>query len=331
VNKLSTAAGVIILLLALGAIAQQGGAPTRGAGSGGSGATAATTYGGTYGYTWGSTRRCVIGRFANQPFQNGLDFARNGCSCANTYPASPDIGNGHGFLTPDASLLAVSARCVCDGIYKDPNTLVAIRSTGGGVADGIIWRGNDAGARLGGFHVWMRWFRTVGANTNTVFAGIRNMKAAYDTTWSEFPLAFPDSVFMYCAVGGTNYSICSNDQTEVLDGGTATYHNGKGYENAQCTTLGPNFPCATSSDGGYGYGNTGTEGSYYDLILTADPSADIMTYYVKDLRTNAVASGTLTSRLPTNTAFLNYQIAANNGNDGGITTLGFSQVCFTTK
>ena len=320
-NRLSGAVGIIILLLALGAIAQQGGAPSRGAGSGGSGAAAATTYGATYGYTWGSTRRCATGRNGNQPISLGLGWALNGCTFANTYPDGVQVGYGYGTMVPDASVLGYSLRAVCDGYIATGDNLTSIR---GSDPEGLVWRGNDAGARLGGFHAWIRWFRTVGQNTDTVFAGLRNTAVYMDPANHEYPLALPDTVFMWCAEGAANYSICSNDATAILDGGV-------GYENAQCTTLGAAFPCSISSDGGYGYGATGAEGSYYDFILTADPSASIMTYYVKDIRTGAVAQGALTSKLPTETTFLNYQIATNNGFDAGLSTIGFTQICFTTK
>jgi len=325
--RLSTITGVVILLLALGAIAQQGGAPTRGAGSGGSSTRAPTTYGGTYGTTWGANRRCVYSRNGAAP-AGAIEYATNNCTTSLRYPVGVNIGLYFGTAPDDAGMLAQSFRSPCDGVADIPDSNCSIRGT-----RGLVWRGNDAG--LGGFHAWIRWFRTVGQNTNRVFAGLRTVASgsAMDcqNPNEQMPLAAPDTVFMYCGEGQANYSICSNDATPILDGGT-------GYENAQCTTLGPNFPCSILRDGGYVYevgttvGFLDDDGSFYDLILTSDPGGvSGITYYVRDIQGGHVASGLLTTKLPTNTEFMNYELSVCNGSDGGFATIGQGHVCLTTK
>jgi len=147
---------------------------------------------------------------------------------------------------------------------------------------GELWRGNAA--RLGGFIVYCQFSVDTAVSTQRGCAGIGAYTAMTHTTTSTIE----DQV--NCAVlgwrnGDTTMSIFHNDAA-----GTCTR-----------VDLGVSFPVVTSAD-------------VYEVIFAAPPNGSAIEYWVRLNRDDAlVASGSLTTDIPSTTTFFACEVFVNNG------------------
>jgi hypothetical protein len=164
--------------------------------------------------------------------------------------------------------------------YVSASTAGSSAGTRQGLAN--FWRGNAAGR--GGFTYVARF----GISDASFVSGSRTLVALSATT-GAFSNADPSTFLNFIGVGNdagqTTLRIMSNDGS-----GTAT-----------ATDLGANFPCNTVST------------DVYELVLYAPPNGSRVDYQVTRLNTGDVATGSITTDLPSSTTFLSPQIWRNNG------------------
>jgi hypothetical protein len=136
--------------------------------------------------------------------------------------------------------------------------------------------GTGNGAGLGGFFVVTRWGPATGVATSTTrcFVGMTNSTAA--PTDVE-PSTLVNCVGMGWDAADTNLQMFHNDAS-----GTCTKID-----------LGASFPVPTAD-----------RTKAYDLALFCAPNSTTIYYQVTDLGTGAVASGSITTNIPSNTTLL---------------------------
>jgi Protein of unknown function (DUF2793) len=142
-----------------------------------------------------------------------------------------------------------------------------------------LWRGNASS--LGGFYLEMRFGIEVFQTGSRGFAGLYASSSAITNI---NPSSLVDTVGVGWDASETTMRIMSNSSVS-----TATR-----------TDLGANFPV-----------NSGQ--TMFELILSAEPNASEIRYRVENLNSGAIAEGTLTSDLPTTTAFMTPHLWYNNG------------------
>lgn len=152
------------------------------------------------------------------------------------------------------------------------------RSFGSGAP--ILWRGNASG--LGGFTIsFVFGVKTPVANMR-MFCGLRAIQTAIGNVE---PSSMVDIFGMGCDAGEANFSIIHNDAS-----GTATKD-----------ALGSSFPVQTTAT------------DVYRLTLNCAANGSSITYLVERLNTGDTATASVSTDLPTNSTFLNWQMWINNG------------------
>lgn len=143
----------------------------------------------------------------------------------------------------------------------------------------FLWRGNSSSQ--GGFYLEMRF------GIETFQTGSRGFAGLYSSA-SVIGNVNPSTLLNIVGAGWdaseTTMRIMSNDGT-----GAATR-----------TDLGENFPV-----------NSGQ--TMYELILSAEPNGSEIKYRVENLNSGQIASGTLSSDLPSNASFMTPHLWYNNG------------------
>lgn len=145
-----------------------------------------------------------------------------------------------------------------------------------------FWRGNSSG--LGGFYLRVRGGIETFQATSRMFMGLYSATSIGNVD----PSTLLNMVGIGFDSGDTTMSIMTNDGT-----GAATK-----------TSLGAGFPTTGGQD-------------LYELILSAEPNGTTINYRVERLNGGNVATGTLTTNLPTNTSFLALHMWYNNGTTAG--------------
>lgn len=144
------------------------------------------------------------------------------------------------------------------------------------------WLGNGAG--LGGFRAVFRW----GCSDAATVSGARSLVGMVSIT-TQIGNVNPSTLTNFVGVGtdagDTNYSIMTNDGS-----GTATK-----------TSLGANFPDHTLST------------DLYELVLFSAANSGTIQYEMTRLNTGDVATGSITTDIPSTTTLLTPQIWRNNG------------------
>ena len=147
-----------------------------------------------------------------------------------------------------------------------------------------FWRGNAAG--LGGFIACFRFgFSTANTGNKQAFIGLRASSAAIS--------------------GNTNPSSLTNiigfgiDATQT----TLRWMVNDGSGTATATNLGANFPSNT------------TNADMYDARIFATPNGGTVYYWIKNLSTGNITSGSSSSDLPSTTTFLCPVLWIGNGAD----------------
>jgi hypothetical protein len=181
----------------------------------------------------------------------------------------------------------------------------AVSSAGAGTSNSIrgnalrYWLGNAAG--LGGF----LFHKRLGPSSAATVADSRCFFGLYGTTaviGNVDPSSLTDIIGFGSDHGEANLSVMHNDVA-----GTATK-----------VPLGANFPAQTLSV------------DMYDMFLFAQPNATEVGWNIVNLDTGNVASGTITTDLPSNTTFLAYQLWVNNGATALAAAFDFSHAYFET-
>lgn len=140
-----------------------------------------------------------------------------------------------------------------------------------------FWRGNAA--NCGG---WTFICRFGISDTTTAISGAKMFVGLNPTSGAYVPTAGVEASAQLNSVGVCQLSTSTNLHFMTNDGaGTAT-----------TTDLGANFPCNTI--------NT----DIYEIAMFCAPNATTMTYAVRRLNTGHEVSGTVTTKLPVNTALL---------------------------
>lgn len=177
-------------------------------------------------------------------------------------------------------------------------------------------------------YTWQRRVGYVSAITNNSAAGIRQVNLVYglgnaaNTGGFHFVARFgiSDAVLAagartFVGLTGTTTALGNNDPSNFLnhisighDGADTTLqimHNGA-TGTATKINLGANFPCNTVST------------DMYEVSFFCAPNTTTVYYYVENLRTGAVASGTITNtaKLPATNQLLAWQIWRHNATSG---------------
>lgn len=161
----------------------------------------------------------------------------------------------------------------------------------------VIWRGNAAG--LGGFFFACRF----GCSDAATVADARTFVGLCGSVIGNVnPSTLLNMVGVGTDSGDANLSIMTNDAA-----GTATK-----------VSLGANFPDHTLST------------DMYELMLYAAPNASEISYQITRLNTGDVASGTLTTDLPTATQFMAPMVHRNNGTTALAVGIDFANLYIET-
>lgn len=194
----------------------------------------------------------------------------NTTALADGIPAPSVVGTPQ-IRTPASTNLFTSMRRIGYQSAASAGSLASVRS---GVAQ--FWRGNAAG--LGGFFLAFRF----GASDPATVAGAREFVGLSTATGAATNVE-PDTLVNSVGVGqlstSSNLHVIHNDV-----GGTAT-----------TIDLGVNFPADTLSV------------DMYELILFAAPNSSEIKYRVERLGTSHVATGSVSSNIPSTTTFLAIQ------------------------
>jgi hypothetical protein len=151
-----------------------------------------------------------------------------------------------------------------------------------------FWRGNAA--RLGGFTYVLRWAPAIGASTATsrCFAGLRN--STVNATDVE-PSTQTDTLGVGFDAADANLQAMQNNNTGA----------------AVKTDLGASFAVPTTD-----------RAKVYELAIFAAPNASSITYEFTDLITNAVATGTFSTDIPSNVTGLNPYMYCSSGGTSSV-------------
>jgi hypothetical protein len=159
----------------------------------------------------------------------------------------------------------------------------------------VHWRGNAAG--LGGFHIICRWGPATGVSVTTsrAFVGLGSTAAPTDVEPST-----------QTQIVGMGWDAADTNIQMMVNAGLAT---------ATKVDLGASFPVPIVD-----------RTAMYEIALFCEPNGATITYEVTDLVSGAVATGTLSTNLPTNTTFMAYKGWMSNGGATsviGVALLGY--------
>lgn len=169
------------------------------------------------------------------------------------------------------------------------NTWVGVHR--GNLADGE-WTGNAAG--VGGFLFWTRFVGVTHETGDGTFAGVAATAGAFPN--GSRPGQQLNTAYVGCDSTDSNLQVCSND-------GTTT----------SCTALSASFPCRTNA-------------TVYDVLIAYPPNSALpdggtgFGYYVERLDSAAVASGSKSSNLPSNSVQLTPHVVFQSPDGGTLTT-----------
>lgn len=161
------------------------------------------------------------------------------------------------------------------------------------IAASLCYRGEDfAGVAQGGFFFASRFAISTTVANQRCAVGLFNTTAAIST--SQSPSAMVNGIFAGWDSTDANLQIMHNDGTGA------------------CTKidLGANFPANNPA-------------AHYELVLFCAPNGDAVGYRVVRLDTGAVATGTITTNLPTKNTMLTWHSYANNGGTAAAVILEF--------
>jgi len=163
-----------------------------------------------------------------------------------------------------------------------------------------FFSGNAAG--VGGFYFVCRFgLSTANAAHEQVFVGLRNSAAAIAANTD--PSSLTNTIYMGIDNTQTTFRIGHNDGS-----GTAT-----------TTNLGASFPANT------------TDTDMYELRFYVAPNSSTWYYRVENLSSGAVASGSFSTDVPSNTTFLCPAVYVSNGSDATAVGIDVSQYSIITK
>lgn len=184
-------------------------------------------------------------------------------------------------VTGTATAAALSSTSL---FTQSPRLIFASAATAGSSAgingaQNAVWRGSSSDR--GGFFLLMRFGWEVTQAQGRCFAGLRNGLTAIGNV---NPSTLTEIIGVGFDSGQTSLRLLRNDASGV----------------ASVVDLGVNFP-----------GNSAQE--FYELMLSAEPGDSGITYRVERLNTGHVATGTLSTDLPTASTFLTPHLWGNNG------------------
>ncbi|MGL5076822.1 MAG: hypothetical protein ACRDBG_13495 [Waterburya sp.] len=216
------------------------------------------------------------------------------------------IGNGTGTysngLVITATGTATGRNVAVTNLFTASRRLGYVSAATAGASAGVrhalaqYFRNNGLG--LGGYRATMTFGVSGFQSTMRVFAGMTATTAALG---NADPSTFGNYIAIIKDAGDTNYFLAHNDSA-----GTATKIN-----------LGTNFPVTASNE------------AWIRLTIVSVPSTAIY-YYIENLSNNQVATGTITTDVPTNTTLLVPQIWANNNAVAAAVGIDFGIVCIDT-
>ncbi len=164
----------------------------------------------------------------------------------------------------------------------------------------MCYRGEVFGSAIaGGFYFKTRWGMSTTTALQRTAVGLWPGLTATATT--QNPSALTNCIFAGSDSADTNLQIMHND-------GSGTCNK---------IDLGAGFPANNVN-------------AVYELALFSPPNADAVGWRVVRLDTGAVASGTITTDLPTKTALLTYHAYANNGGTAAAVVLEFMRMYLET-
>lgn len=158
------------------------------------------------------------------------------------------------------------------------------------VAAFSCYRGDQPG--FGGFHVRTRWGMNTAVALQRTAVGLWASTGATATT--QNPSALTNCILLGNDSADTNMQIMHNDGA-----GTCTKID-----------LGASFPANSTT-------------AMYDFDIFAAPNSDRIGWRVTNLVTGAVASGTITTDMPSSTTLLAWHAYANNGGTAAAVVLDF--------
>lgn len=161
------------------------------------------------------------------------------------------------------------------------------------IAWGLCYRGEDfSGVLQGGFFFATRFAVSSTTLNQRCAVGLMNTTAAIST--SQVPSALINCIFAGWDSADANLQIMHNDGT------------------GNCTKidLGANFPANNPA-------------AHYELVLFCAPNGETVGYRVTRLDTGEVATGTISTDLPTKNTMLTWHSYANNGGTAAAVVLEF--------
>lgn len=253
---------------------------------------------GTQGYSitsiWTNTKTAVTfmcvdsttGAAVWMPLQTMNGFVRTGSTRGSAYHSGYTATGTGSFSNPGIGTSNMYASVVKGRFTSAASTG---SSAGSRSTDGAqVWRGNASG--LGGFRTIFRFGIGAAVATQRLFVGLYSVQTAIGNV---DPSTLLNIVGLFVDSGQTTLRIGSND----------------GSGSATVTDLGANFPANSSAT------------DYYELELACLPNGSEIFYKVTRLNSGHIATGTLTSDLPTNTSFLSHHFWVNNNTTASATSI----------
>lgn len=190
------------------------------------------------------------------------------------------LGESFGAVGTSTGASCTSTNLLSSQVRYVSTTAAGANSQAGLNGSLIYWRGNAAG--LGGFRFELEFGVVTTQTTMRVCAGLYYNGAAAIPLTAD-PSAGTDCVFMGCDAADTNMQIMHNDNA-----GTCTKID-----------LGSSFPK--------------TNNVVYRVVFTAAANGSSIDYSVTRLDSAATATGTITTDIPSSTAFMGHICRFGNG------------------
>lgn len=168
------------------------------------------------------------------------------------------------------------------------------------ITNTVCYRGETiGGVDVGGFFMYSRFAVASATALQRLVVGLSTLTSPMATT--QNPSALTSCIIFGNDSADTNYQIMHNDAS-----GSCTKVN-----------LGASFPVGNIDD-------------VFDLTFFSAPNGTTVGYRVVNLRTGAVASGTISTDMPTPTTLLTYRCYLNNGGTAAAVTLDHMKTYIAT-
>ena len=216
----------------------------------------------------------------------------NGVSLSNL---GTSAGSSTGTATTRNAAATNMATSIRNLAYVSAGTAGSSAGNRAGIAQ--FWRGNAAG--LGGFFFSCRFIIDTVQTDMRWFVGL-------NASTADMGNVNPSSRTDMCGFG--------IDSTQT----TVRWFTNDGSGNATATDLGANFPATTA-------------GVVYEARIFCMPNDSVLYYSLERLENPQFAEGSSSTDLPTNTAFMQFQMHINNGTTAAAVAIGLASYYIETE